>query len=227
MGTIINKLPEDINYMFYIKPKGAKRFSTYNPGKGTMGMGRVFTELYRKEHLSAVCKWIAEDNSGDFAYQLRSGDGKKIYWEHNPTGATPAEVPQISTETAETANVSAEGAKGAERAKNKPTIADVVKMAQTELAKNKAMRTTWKLEFPDGTECNTSHKYTIAGCDFYDYTEIRDGEEVFRDYKATERDITLYICQRLDLDAIELPQSPETPQTAECVNEHRKLAQTA
>lgn len=86
---------EDINYMFYIKPKGAKRFSTYNPGKGTMNTGRVFTELYRKEHLPAVCKWIAEDMSGDFAYQLRSGDGKKIFWEHNPTAATPAETVRI------------------------------------------------------------------------------------------------------------------------------------
>lgn len=86
---------EDINYMFYIKPKGAKRFSTYNPGKGTMNTGRVFTELYRKEHLPAVCKWIAEDMSGDFAYQLRSGDGKRIFWEHNPTAATPAETARI------------------------------------------------------------------------------------------------------------------------------------
>lgn len=86
---------EDINYMFYIKPKGEKRFSTYNPGKGTMNTGRVFTELYRKEHLPAVCKWIAEDMSGDFAYQLRSGDGKKIFWEHNPTAATPAETVRI------------------------------------------------------------------------------------------------------------------------------------
>lgn len=91
-----------------------------NPGKGTMGTGRVFTELYRKEHLSAVCKWIAEDESGDFAYQLRSGDGKKIYWEHNSIAATPAETPQISTETAETANVSVEGENAAERAENKP-----------------------------------------------------------------------------------------------------------
>lgn len=86
---------EDINYMFYIKPKGEKRFSTYNPGKGTMNTGRVFTELYRKEHLPAVCKWIAEDKSGDFAYQLRSGDGKRIFWEHNPTAATPAETVRI------------------------------------------------------------------------------------------------------------------------------------
>lgn len=118
METAINKLPEDINYMFYIKPKGAKRFSTYNPGQGTMGTGRVFTELYRKEHLQKVCDWIAEDESGDYVYQLRSGDGKKIYWEHNPIDASqPTETPRISTETAETVNVSAEGGKTVETAK--------------------------------------------------------------------------------------------------------------
>ena len=112
-------------------------------------------------------------------------------------------------------------------AENKPTAAEVVQMVKTELAKNKAMRTTCKLEFPDGTECNANHKCTAAGCDFYEYTETRNGEEVFKDYKATERDITLYICQRLGLDAIELPQSPETSRTAECIGEPHKLVQTA
>ena len=94
--TEISLPAEDINYMFYIKPKGAKKFTTYNPCKGTMDTGRVFTELYRKEHLQKVCEWIAEDKSGDFAYQLRSGDGKKVYWEHSPIVATPAEPPRIS-----------------------------------------------------------------------------------------------------------------------------------
>lgn len=113
----VTTLPsEDINYMFYIKPKGAKRFSTYNPGKGTMNTGRVLTELYRKEHLSTVCKWIAEDKSGDFAYQLRSGDGKRIFWEHNPTAATHSEIPQIPTETEEAGNVSAMEGTAAETA---------------------------------------------------------------------------------------------------------------
>lgn len=93
---------------------------------------------------------------------------------------------------------------------NRPTAADVVQMVKTELAKNKAMGTAWHLEFPDGTECDVRHKCTAAGCDFYEYTEVREGEETFKDYKATERDITLYICQLLDLDA---PQSPGTPQT--------------
>lgn len=121
-------------------------------------------------------------------------------------------------------NADTEGENAAERAKNKPTSADVVQMVKTELAKNKAMRTAWHLEFPDGTECDVRHKCTAAGCDFYEYTEVREGEETFKDYKATERDITLYICQLLDLDA---PQSPETPQTVECTAEPCKLAQTA
>ena len=112
---------EDINYMFYIKPKGENRFSTYNPGKGTMNTRRVFTELYRKEHLPAVCKWIAEDKSGDFAYQLRSGDGKRIYWQHNPTAATTAETPRISTQADEPINVSAEAKEGRKEAENGKT----------------------------------------------------------------------------------------------------------
>lgn len=118
-------------------------------------------------------------------------------------------------------NADTEGENKAERAENKPTSADVARMVKTELAKNKAMRTTWELEFPDGTECNASHKCTVAGCDFYEYTEARNGEEVFKDYKATERDITLYICQRLELDALEPPQSPETPQTVELPPTHQ------
>ena len=119
--------------------------------------------------------------------------------------ATPAETPQISTEAAETVNISVEGEKEAERAENKPTATEVVQMVKTELAKNKAMRTAWHLEFPDGTVCDVRHKCTVAGCDFYEYTETRNGEEAFKDYKATERDITLYIYQRLDLDVIQPP----------------------
>lgn len=134
-------------------------------------------------------------------------------WQGEPTQpATPTETPQISTETAETVNVSAEGEKAAERAENKPTAAEVVQMVKTELAKNKAMHTAWHLEFPDGTECNIRHKCTVVGCDCYEYTEVRNGEETFKDYKATERDVTLYICQSLD---VEPPQSPETPQAVE------------
>lgn len=137
------------------------------------------------------------------------------------------ETPQISTETAETVNVSAEGEKVAERAENKPTFADVVQMVKTELAKNKAMRTAWHLEFPDGTECDVRYKNTVAGCDFYDYSERNGKIERFRDYPAVVSDITLYICQALGIDALEPPQSPETPQTVNYTTDTAKLAQTA
>lgn len=149
-------------------------------------------------------------------------------WQSKPIQpSTPAETPRISKETAETVNVSAEGEKEAQRAKNKPTFADVAQMVKTELAKNKAMRTAWHLEFPDGTECDVRYKLTAVGCDFYEYTETRNGEEAFKDYKATECDITFYICQRLGIDAIEPPQSTETPKMGECTAESCKLAQTA
>lgn len=149
-------------------------------------------------------------------------------WQGEPTQpATPTETPQISTETAETVNVSAEGEKEAERAENKPTATEVVQMVKIELAKNKVMRTAWHLEFPDGTVCDVRHKCTVAGCDFYEYTETRNGEEAFKDYKATERDITLYIYQRLDLDVIQPPQSSEAPQTVECTTDTPKTRETA
>lgn len=149
-------------------------------------------------------------------------------WQSKPIQpSTPAETPRISKETAETVNVSAEGEKEAQKAKNKPTFADVAQMVKTELAKNKAMRTAWHLEFPDGTECDVRYKLTAVGCDFYEYTETRNGEEAFKDYKATECDITFYICQRLGIDAIEPPQSTETPKMGECTAESCKLAQTA
>ena len=141
--------------------------------------------------------------------------------------ATPTETPQISTETVETVNVSAGGENVAERGENKPTSADVARMVKTELAKNKAMRTAWHLEFPDGTECDVRYKNTVAGCDFYDYSERNGKIERFRDYPAVVSDITLYICQALGIDALEPPQSPETPQAVECVTDAPKPRETA
>lgn len=88
------------------------------------------------------------------------------------------------------------------------------------------MRTAWHLEFPDGTECDVRYKLTAVGCDFYEYTETRNGEEVFKDYKATECDITFYICQRLGIDAIEPPHSPETSQMGECTAEQPEPRET-
>lgn len=164
-------------------------------------------------------------------YTIADAFMRRLLWllerrsENQP--ATPAETPRISTETAEMVNVSTEDEKEAERAENKPTATEVVQMVKTELAKNKAMHTAWHLEFPDGTECNIRHKCTVVGCDCYEYTEVRNGEETFKDYKATERDITLYIYQRLDLDVIQPPQSPETPQTTERTTDTPKPRETA
>lgn len=206
-GTVENLTKDYISVIDGLR----MQYSQYetNPRKG----GRYRRE--KMEHLRQQAEAIYDE-------LLRVSRAMKEYF-----AATPTETPQISTETAETVNVSAEGENEAERAENKPTFADVVQMTQTELAKNKAMRTAWHLELPDGTECNASHKCTVAGCDFYEYAEVRNGEDVFRDYKATERDITFYICQRLGIDAIEPPQSPETPQMGECTAESCKLAQTA
>jgi hypothetical protein len=241
METIINKLPEDINYMFYIKPKGVKRFSTYNPGKGTMGTGRVFTELYRKEHLSAVCKWIAEDNSGDFAYQLRSGDGKKIYWEHNPIATQATEMPQISTEAAETANVSAEGENAAERTNNKPYYTHRWKVLH-----NCDLKTWDKFHkkhkeaifiFHHGTTYTALQKEAVKVSEMCDitYKVNRHGAEVcqFDDVtldRIIEQGIYVAIAELPKAPDYELPQpaqSPETPQMVECITDTPKPRETA
>lgn len=183
--------------------------------------------LLECEDFTEVCTKAYERARDDVAAGAANGGAYFIEVQKRIDAATPSEAPQISTKTAETVNVSMEGENAAERAENKPTFADVVQMVKTELAKNKAIRTTWKLEFPDGTECNSSHKCTVAGCDFYEYTEARNGEDVFKDYKATERDITLYICQRLELDALDPPQSPETPQRVECTTDTPEPRETA
>lgn len=175
---------------------------------------------YLRFHIAAFWRCLVNE--------LRSlclGVGLVVWPKEIP--ATSTEAPQISTETAETVNVSAEGDNAAERAENKPTFADVVQMVKTELAKNKAMRTAWHLEFPDGTECDVRYKNTVAGCDFYDYSERNGKIERFRDYPAVVSDITLYICQALGIDALEPPQSPETPQTAECTTVTPKPRETA
>lgn len=209
------------------------------------GNGKVIFENATKDRYS--CAYVIDMEGGYFLSFVgeraghpydrktykRKGNalkGFQMQEGHNepPTfAATPTETSRISTETAETVNVSAEGENAAERAENKPTSADVAQMVKTELAKNKAMRTAWHLEFPDGTECDVRYKNTVAGCDFYDYSERNGKIERFRDYPAVVSDITLYICQALGIDALEPPQSPEAPQRVECTAEPCKLAQTA
>lgn len=152
---------------------------------------------------------------------------RKIKQSHYTTGAaeTVATFEQTETnesviattptETTDTANVSGEGEKEAERAENdqNPTAADIAQMVKTELDKNKAMRTVWHLEFPDGDECLVRYNYTLPEPygDQYIYEEARDGH-VFFSVTCGWKNIPSWICIKL---GIEPPQSPETPQTAE------------
>lgn len=235
MEAIINKLPEDINYMFYIKHRGDKRFSTYNPGKGTMGTGRVFTELYRKEHLSAVCKWISEDNSGEWGYQLRSAGGKKIYWEYDSMAATPTETPQISTETAETVNVSADGENAAET-KEMPqilncephTIADLKEIPNiSKLAKAGIIinGVSWHTEYLDQTHNVLARVDNLGwhedGKGFGDFqgSGVFGKTAIFESWDNAVITMIDALTDYLRTRSTEPPHSPKTPQTAECVGD--------
>lgn len=148
------------------------------------------------EEVAEICRYINRLNGNHIA-------DADYYLAEMREGIKQAEVARHKK------NADTEGENAAEK-QGAPSIPEVTRMVKAELAKNKAMHTAWHLEFPDGTECNARHNCTVAGCDFYEYTETRNGEEVFKDYKATERDVTLYICQSLD---VEPPQSLEAPPT--------------
>ena len=224
------------NYFFFDSEADAIRFAELVAEGDVCGYWKLYMANLKaeieakKQRIAEECAefdeaqaYFAEIDAGRIAQSLTTPPTPPDESTIHPADKTPTE----RTETAETVNVSAEGEKEAERAENKPTATEVVQMVKTELAKNKTMRTAWHLEFPDGTVCDVRHKCTVAGCDFYEYTETRNGEEAFKDYKATERDITLYIYQRLDLDVIQPPQSSETPQTIECTTDAPKPRETA
>lgn len=205
---------KDINYMFYIKPKGAKRFSTYNPGKGTMNTGRVFTELYRKEHLPAVCKWIAEDMSGDFAYQLRSGDGKRIYWEHNPTAATSTEMLQIPTETAADNNVPTYKEQSAQTTINAETRQYIISAYKT--------KENLTAKFSDAIES------IVMQLEEYRANKRKGGRMRKENIRRLEEQIKLLYAQLNEWSALfDAPQSPETPQTIKHTTHANKPRETA
>lgn len=107
--------------------------------------------------------------------------------------ATPTETPQISTETAETVNVSAEGEIEAGRAEYKPysTRAEVIALLKDEHG----------IEYDAGEVV-----YLKDGCVAEDLSD----EGQWRIYLDADSD------KCIDVIAIEPPQSPETPQTAEC-----------
>lgn len=115
-------------------------------------------------------------------------------WQSEPTQpATPTETPQISTETAETANVSAECEIEAGRAEYKPysTRAEVITLLESEHG----------IEYDAGEVV-----YLKDGCVAEDLSD--EGE--WRIYLDADSD------KCIDVIAIQPPQSPEAPQTAEC-----------
>ena len=91
---------------------------------------------------------------------------------------------------------------------NKITLAEVAQMAKTELAKNKAMRTIWCLEFPDGTQCEVKYNYSLPQPygDQYIYEELRSKDRRVR-FSCTcdEKFVIDEICRHLvELGKIEV-----------------------
>lgn len=163
-------------------------------------------------------------------------------WRNEPTqAATPAEAPQILTETAETVNVSAEGEKEAERTENKPYYTHRWKVLH-----NCDLKTWDKfhkkhkgaiLIFHHGKTYTALQKEAVKVSEMcgITYQVNRHGTEVcqFDDVvlgRIIEHGMYLAIAElpkEPDCGLSEPPQSPETPKTEECVGEPCKLAQTA
>lgn len=142
--------------------------------------------------------------------------GFKMQEGHNepPTfAATPAETPQISTETAETANVSAEGENAAERAENKPK-AERMKSKDDITEQLERIRVTF-LSLPDWDLEPRVGRMVLAEdiCKRY----LENINQHLGLYDETE------FCRYSDLKIPQLvyaaPQSPETPQMGECTAE--------
>lgn len=126
-------------------------------------------------------------------------------WQSEPTQpATPAETPQISTETAETVNVSAEGENEPQAAKYKPytTRAEIIALLESEHG----------IEYDAGEVV-----YLKDGCVAEDLSD--EGE--WRIYLDADSD------KCIDVIAIQPPQSPETPQTVEYTTDTLKPRETA
>ena len=126
--------------------------------------------------------------------ELRSlclGVGLVVYPKEIPAQAT--ETPQISTETAETVNVSVEGENEPQAAKYKPytTRAEIIALLESEHG----------IEYDAGEVV-----YLKDGCVAEDLSD--EGE--WRIYLDADSD------KCIDVIAIQPPQSPEAPQTAEC-----------
>lgn len=83
---------------------------------------------------------------------------------------------------------------------DKITFANVAQMVKSELAKNKAMRTIWCLEFPDGTQCEVKYNHTLPQPygDQYIFEELRSRDRCVR-FSCTcdEKFVIDVICRHL------------------------------
>lgn len=144
--------------------------------------------------------------------------------------ATPAETPQISTETAERVNVSAESENVAERAENKPYYTHRWKVLHNcdlkawDKFHKKHKEAT--LIFHHGTTYTALQKEAVKVAEMcgITYKVNRHGAEVCQFDGVTlgriiEQGMYVAIAElhkEPDCGLSEPPQSPETPQTAEC-----------
>lgn len=132
--------------------------------------------------------------------------------------ATPAETPQISTGIAEKANVSVEG----ENAENGPQ-------------KSRYRISRWSgYKIIVGDRQQGKVVAILLTIDGKSYREISDESAGIFTLGQKPIQLPKPIMQLSDAEVLELiyghiqpPQSPETPQTAECAAEHGKLAQIA
>lgn len=129
--------------------------------------------------------------------------------------ATPAETPQISTQTAETVNVSAEGEEVAERAEYRVSRFGDYKIIVGDREQGKVIA-------------------VLMSVNGHNTIEINDESANIATMGEKPLQIDKPIMQLSDAEVLELiygytqpPQPPETPQMAECTAEPLKLAQTA
>lgn len=120
--------------------------------------------------------------------------------------ATPAETPQISTESAKTVNVSEEGEK--ER---------ITRYAGYVLTDCKNKQYVGELELPNRLTIKFKYVYNLNGKDMYTVEDWQNGKLLCSTSHESRERILDYIA---DVLATSDPsQSPETPQTVECATE--------
>lgn len=132
-----------------------------------------------------------------------------------------SETPQISTETSETVNVSAEDEKKAERAENK-SKAERMKSKDDITEQLDRIRVTF-LSLPDWDLEPRLGRMALAEYICKSYLENINQHLGLYD----ETEFCRYSDLKIPQSVYAAPQSPETPQTGECIGESCKLAQTA